>query len=213
MPSLCVNFVFLAAAATLVCADDKGRERFRYLRAQGDGFATECKFVIARDKSGWSIVSTTDRGAIQMHVETRYDADDRPVSARVALTTHSVTKTATVQIKDGKATVRREGQPPAEFDAPKGTIITSAPDWTDVFLLCCRCDRQRKGKQEFPSLWIQPTPTALGLSFTIAREGGDAVEASGKKPELPRYAIRIRNNSGYTAWADSQGRLVRLIPL
>jgi hypothetical protein len=25
--------------------------------------------------------------------------------------------------------------------------------------------------------------------------------------------IRIRNNSGYAAWADAQGRMVRLIPL
>jgi hypothetical protein len=148
-----------------------------------------------------------------MEVETRYDDEDRPISARIALTTDGATKTATVQVKDGKATIRRDGQEPIEFDAPKGTIITSAPDWTDVFLLCRRYDRKRQGKQEFPALWVHPTQPPQRLTFTIERQGSDVIEHDGKKVELGRYAIRIRNNSSYLAWADAEGRMVRLIAL
>jgi hypothetical protein len=148
-----------------------------------------------------------------MEVVTRYDAEDRPIAAKAVLTTRGIAQSATVEVKDGKATVRREGQESREFDAPKGTIITSAPDWSDVFLLCRRYDRQRKGKQEFPALWIHPTELPQRLTFSIEWQGTDQIERDDTKIELGRYAIRIRNNSAYVAWADAQGRMVRLIPL
>jgi hypothetical protein len=82
-----------------------------------------------------------------------------------------------------------------------------------VFLLCRRYERPRKGKQEFPALWIHPTQPPQLLTFSIEWQGTDSIEHDGKKIELNRFAIRIRNNSAYVAWADAQGRLVRLIPL
>jgi hypothetical protein len=188
-------------------------ETVRYVRSTGASFATECRFRIARAPSGWTIVSHTDRGSVQMEVETRYDAHDQPVTARVVLTQDGLSKTARVLVKDSKATVTREGQPPAAFDAPKGTIVTSAPDWTDVFLLCRHYDRKRKGKQESPALWIHPTQPPQQLTFSIELQGSDAIEHDGKKIDLGRYEIVIRGNSRYVAWADTQGRMIRLVPL
>lgn len=203
----------LAAGLLPVGAEDAPRETVRYLRPAADTFVTECEFHITRNEAGWTITSRTYRGPVQMEVETRYDAEDRPTAARAVLTTRGMTRSVTVQVNHGKATVQREGQQSAEFDAPKGTIITSAPDWSDVFLLCRRYDRQRQGRQEYPALWIHPTQPPQRLTFSIERQGTDLIERDGKAIELDRYLIRIRNNSSYAAWADAQGRMVRLIPL
>jgi hypothetical protein len=146
-------------------------------------------------------------------VEARYDATDRLTAARAALTTAGTTATVTVQVKGGKARVVRQGQKPAEFDVPRGTIVTSAPDWSDVFLLCRRYDRGRKGKQEYPGLWIHPTRPPQRLTFSIEWQRADTIRHAGKDLALGRYRIRIRNNNAYVAWADGQGRLIRLLPL
>jgi hypothetical protein len=43
--------------------------------------------------------------------------------------------------------------------------------------------------------------------------GSDTIEHEGRKLALDRCEIRLRGNSGYAAWLDPQGRLIRLIPL
>jgi hypothetical protein len=204
----------LAISVAWVCGQDASLETARYVRFAAAGFATECQFQITRHKDGWTITSRTDRGSTQMEIESRYDAQDRPITARAVLTNGGIQQTATVQVKDRKAIVSaRKGEPPVELDAPKGTVITSAPDWCDVFLLCRRYDAKRGGKQEFPGLWIHPTEAPRRLTFTIERQGTDSIDHAGKKIELGRYHIIIRNNSSYVAWADADGRMIRLIPL
>jgi hypothetical protein len=181
----------------------------RYLRPAGDKFAAECEFVITRDTTGWTIVSRTGR----MEVEARYDKEDRLISAKSSLSDGKSSKVATVKVKDGKATVERVGAEPATFEVPKGTIVTSAPDWTDIFLLCRRFDRSAKGKQEFPALWIHPEKPARRLTFSIEPQGIDPLKHDGIKIELTRCLIKIRDGSAYAAWADDDGRMIRLIPL
>lgn len=188
-------------------------ETLRYVRRAGEQFVMECRFAIARRDGGWTITSTTERGATRMVIEASYDAADRLRAAKAVLTTGETSRTATVQVRDGKATVRAKGREPATFDVPKGTMVTSAPDWTDILLLCRRYDRQRQGKQDFPALWIHPTQPAQRLTFSIEHQGTDAIQHDGKKVELVRYLVRIRNNSTYAAWADAEGRLIRLLPL
>jgi hypothetical protein len=192
---------------------DTPPETIVYVRPAGDTFGRECQFVIARSDAGWTITSTTERGALRMEVVTRYDSEDRPLSSRAVQTTGKIAQTANVEVKDGKATVRCTGLEPRKFDVPKGTIVTSAPDWSDVFLLCRRYDRERKGKQEFPALWIHPTQPPQRLTFSIEWQGTDEIERDGRKTKLARLALRIRNQSAYVAWADAQGCMVRLIPL
>jgi hypothetical protein len=189
------------------------REAVRYVRPSGDTFATECEFVLARNKVGWTLTSTTYRSGLRMEVVSRYDPEDRLIGAKAVLTARDNARTATVTVKDGKAIVRREGQESRDFDTPKGIIVTSAPDWSDVFLLCRRYDVKRKGKQVFPALWIHPTAAPQRLTFTVEWQGTDAIVHDGRRVELYRLAIRIRDNSAYVAWADAQGGMVRLIPL
>jgi hypothetical protein len=188
-------------------------ETARYLRPAGESFVTECTFSITKTMAGWSVTSRTERGKTVMEVEARYAGDDRLLGASATLTSDGKIKSTTVEVKEGKATVKREGEKALEFDVPAGTIVTSAPDWTDVFLLCRRYDRDKKGKQEFPALWIHPTQPPRRLTFSIERQGSDAIAVEGRKIELDRYLIRIRGNSGYVAWADSQGKMIRLVPL
>jgi hypothetical protein len=204
---------WLLILALIVVGNAHADETYRYVRAAGDLFVTECIFSIKQEKAGWSIVSKTDRGKVKMEVEARYDETDRLIVARASLNTDGKNTIAAVEVKDGKAIVKREGEKPIEFDAPNGTVVTSAPDWTDVFLVCRRYDREKKGKQEFPALWIHPTQASQRLTFSIELLGTDRIEHDGKKLELNRYQIRIRGNSGYAAWADDKGRMIRLIPL
>jgi hypothetical protein len=205
--------ILLAAHARTSLGGDPSAETVCYLRAAGEKFATECKFQITRQQSGWTITGRTDRGNVKMEVETRYDENDQPISARVVLTTDDTSKTARVVVKDRKATVEREGKALELFDAPKGTIVTSAPDWTDVFLLCRRYDGKRKGIQESAALWIHPTQPPQRLTFSIELQGSDVIEHDAKKIELSRYGIVIRGGSRYAAWADAHGRMIRLMPL
>jgi hypothetical protein len=205
--------VLLAAGLSPVLGQDADREEVRYTRPAAAMAVTECTFRITRQGKGWTITSRTERGAVQMEVEARYDAEDRLTAARATLKTSAGVQAVTVQVKDGKATIQRTGQQPVELDVPRGTIVTSAPDWSDVFLLCRRYDRSRQGKQDHPALWIHPTQPPQRLTFSIEWQGTDTIRHAGKAVELSRYRIRIRNNSAYAAWADARGRLVRLIPL
>src|SRR5262249_56377066 len=108
----------------------------------------------------------------------------------------------------GRAAVRRRGKPPELFGVPAGVIVTSAPDWTDIFLLCRRYDRKAGGKQKFTGLWIHPKQPPQLLPFTIERVGAEEIEHEGKTMELDRFVIGIRGPNPYIACVDSSGTLV-----
>jgi hypothetical protein len=134
-------------------------------------------------------------------------------SAAATLGGDGMKKTATVVVADGKAEVLRGALPDQDFDVPKGVIVTSAPDWTDTFLLCQRYDPLKGGKQSFPGLWIHPEQASQRLTFAIERIGDAAIEHAGKKQKLDHYTIRLRGNSAYAAWADAHGLMIKLVPL
>ena len=148
---------------------------------------------------------------MKMTVTATYDAQNTLTAADARLAKENQAKVGQVTVTDGKARVKRDGQDVQEFELPKGVIVTSAPDWTDTFLLCRCYDRHKGGKQEFPGLWIHPEQKAQLLNFSIERVGQQAIEHDGKKQELGRYFIRIRNNSQYVAWANDQGRMIKLM--
>jgi hypothetical protein len=188
---------------------------FRYLRRTGSATATttECTFTMPSEKKGWSIKSVTERGKGRLLLNARFDSNDRLLAADVAWIMGDQEKTASVSVKNAKAHILRQGKEAQVFGVPPGVIVTSAPDWTDTFLLCRRYDRRKGGKQEFAGLWIHPEKAALRLTFTIERSGGDTIEHQGKKMKLDRFLIRLRNNSMYAAWADEKGRMIKLHPL
>jgi hypothetical protein len=200
--------VFLGTPA--MGSDKNVSEKFRYLRPTSTGTTTECIFTIRGGAEGWSIQSITERGKGRLDLTAAFDRKNRLTSAEVAWILEEKGKKAKVSVAGGKARVQREGKDAQEFDVPAGVIVTSAPDWTDTFLLCRRYDRRKAGKQSFPGLWIHPLQDARRLTFHIERTGSGAIEHAGKKLVLDRFLIRLRNNSGYAAWADEKGLMIKL---
>jgi hypothetical protein len=188
-------------------------ETVRYLRPAGGKWQTECTFTLRQEKTGATIESTTFRGQTRLTVRARYDGAKRLIAAEVLLLGGAGKKVATVQAADGKAKVLRAGQSAQEFDVPSHVIVTSAPDWTDTFLLCKRYDRKKQGKQSFACLWVHPVQPSQRLTFTIERVGADAITHAGRKVALDRHTIRLRGNSAYVAWADASGRMIKLVPM
>lgn len=188
-------------------------ETARYLRPAGKGYATECVFTLKQTKGGPRIESVTERGKTRLTVTADYDCKNRLMNAKALLRVGEETNAATVTVKNGKAKIERAGRPAQEFDVPAGVIVTSAPDWTDTFLLCRRYDRKAGGKQSFAGLWIHPVQPCQRLTFTIERHDAVAITHAGKKVTLDRYTIRLRGNSAYAAWADAAGKMIKLVPL
>jgi hypothetical protein len=214
MKAIVISCVLLRPLLSVPAAlPQKSEDKLRYLRLGQKEPSIECEFKFQRNDAGWSIQSTTQRRPISLTVSSQYDKDNRLTTADAVLAKGDEKKATLVQIVDGKAKVKREGQEVQEFDVPPGVIVTSAPDWTDTFLLCQRYDRAKGGKQEFAALWIHVEQPAQRLTFTIEKTGADSIEHEGKKVELDRYAIRIRGNSSYVAWADAKGRMIKLAGL
>ena len=205
--------LLILAISSLVVAAEPAAERVTYLRPAGDRFVTECTFDIQRRLDGWSITSTTERGKLRLRVSARYEAANQLQDAEAALSEGDQQTIARVMVEGGKAKVTRPNQPAQEFEVPPGVIVTSAPDWSDTFLLARRYDRAKGGKQEFPGLWIHPSQPAQAPRFSIEKVGRDTIDHDGKKIELDRCVIQLRGNSAYAAWIDAKGMLIRLIPL
>ncbi len=188
-------------------------EKARYLRPAGKQFATECEFTLTRAGKESTTESVTYRGQTKMSVTARHDDKGMLATAEVVLWTGEQKKSAQVKVAGGKAKVQREAQPVQEFEAAPGVIVTSAPDWTDTFLLCRRYDRNKGGKQQFAGLWIHPVESSQHLTFTIEKQGQAVIEHAGRKLTLDRLAIWLRGNSAYAAWTDGEGRMIKLLPL
>jgi hypothetical protein len=189
-------------------------ESTRYLRPSGrDRFVTECTFTVVRTFDGMTIKSVTERGKINLTVEASYDERKHLNAAKATLAVNEKTTTAIVTVTAGKAQVARAELPDQAFDVPTGVIVTSAPDWTDTFLLCKRFDRVQGGKQTFPGLWIHPEQNGQRLTFAIERRGADVIQHAGKPLTLDRFTIWLRGNSSYTAWANADGTMIRLVPM
>lgn len=183
----------LACLLLVACAPQAlPEEKAAYRR----GAALECTIAVRSGATGWSIESATRS---TLTVQSRYNPQDMLLGAEASAGGKSVA----VTVEGSIATVRRQEQQAQQFEVPGGVIVTSAPDWTDVFLLCRRYDRARGGKQEFPGLWIHPVQAAQRLTFTI--------EKTGHAAPFDRFSIVLRGNSRYTVWADEAGRMVKLV--
>jgi hypothetical protein len=163
-------------------------------------------------KDGTVITSVTGREKSNLTLVARFDSDNRLVEATVTTERGDEKQSASVAVTDGKAGVTRHNGENTELDCPRGVLVTSAPDWTDAFLMTRRYDRARGGKQEFAGLWIHPTQQPLRPTFTITRQGEDTVEHQGETVRLDRYAITLRGGSRYVGWSDAKGRLTKLVP-
>jgi hypothetical protein len=206
-----VFIVALIGAAE--CSAQADIEKASYLRPAQKGFDVECRFRLIKTMTGSSIQSVTQRGKMTLTVTSRHDEGALLIAAEATLVGADTKKTATVTVAAGKAKIQRAGQAAQEFDVPQGVIVTSAPDWTDTFLLCRRYDRKAGGKQSFPGLWIHVEQPSQRLTFAIERNGNDTIDRAGKNLTLDRCTIWLRGNSMYAAWMDDAGLMIKLVPL
>ncbi len=195
-----------SAAAFLLLAgchapSSRPPEQVRYVRlARVD--VPECSFEVASTAAGWRITSVT--GALT--VEARYGPGDELLDARASLDAGAA---ASVVVAAGLARISRPGHPPQDFEVPKDVVVTSAPDWSDVFRIARRWKTSGPDRQEFAGLWIHPVQPAQRLVFRAERAGVAVLDGL----RLERLTIRLRGNSPYAAWVDPAGRLIKLASL
>lgn len=214
MSRLTLALIILLMSDTVVPGQPLPTGKLRYLRAAGDGWATECTFTIAKKGAGWSIAGVTDRGKLKLTLETRYRPNDVLEASVLTVLNGDKRLTAIAAcLKEGVARVQLPEQPLKMVDVPRGVIVTSAPDWTDVLLLCERYDQAAGGKQTFPALWYHPEQGVQLLKLHIERQGHDTIQHRDRKLKLTQFAIHLRGNSAYAAWAAADGTMVRLMPL
>ena len=79
--------------------------------------------------------------------------------------------------------------------------------------MCRRYDPKAGGKQSFPGLWIHPEQASQSLTFAIEKNSEETIDHADKKLKLSRYTIWLRGKSNYAAWADQNGRMIKLVPL
>jgi len=211
MRSSLVFLTLLNTVALFASAKDMDGT-FRYLRLSGSEYREESIIEIQKRSDGISIKSVTQRGKTKLVLSSRFDADSRLEVVNVSLETGDQKQTATVVSENGKATVTRKDGSVDVLDCPANVIVTSAPDWTDCFLLAQHYNSKKSGQQDFAGLWIHPTRQPLRLTFKVEETGKATVFVDGEQHQLVELSILLRNNSRYTAWRDDSNDLVRLIP-
>ncbi|HZT81397.1 MAG TPA: hypothetical protein VFA26_14300 [Gemmataceae bacterium] len=198
------------AAALALAAPTDAPAPLRYVRPAGDKFVRECEVATTRTDAGSTVVSTTDRGKAKMTLTLRYDKDGRLTSAEAVLADSTGTHTALLTVKGNAATLKRGGT--SDFlKLPPAPVVTTAPDWSDVFQLVRRYDAKRAGKQEFDGVWIHPTQGTLTLKFTVEHVGPDQATAKGGKLTLDHYRVRLRSGF-YHVWADGDRKVYKILP-
>jgi hypothetical protein len=206
-------FAVTILAQQLQAAEAPPAGKTRYLRPAGDGWALECEFEVRSGDAGWKIGSTTHRGKTQLSVQAAYDKEDNLLSGEIILRDGKQDHAAIIKRNQNKVDIRRAGAETQSFEVSPGVIVTSAPDWTDVFLLCRRYRHADGGRQTFAALWVHPQQPTQLLKLAIERQGHDTIQHDGKDLKLARFTIELRGKSQYAAWATMEGTLVRLIPL
>lgn len=203
--------VFMALGISTWAAADESAKTLRYLRPAGSEFRLETEITLRRSGESVSIASVTHRGKRKLSLTSRFSAGGRLQSANVSIVSDNGRQSAQVHADGAKATVKRHDGRVDGLDCPAGIIVTSAPDWTDAFMLVRRYDRKQGGVQKFEGLWIHPTLRPLRLTLTVRHEGTDSVTKKGEPQKLERFSITLRNGSRYVAWRNGQMDLVRLV--
>jgi hypothetical protein len=200
----------LAATGLLTAADDKPAP-LRYLRPGEGQLVLESEITATRTPEGAAYVSRTDRGSEKMTLTLHFNKDGQVTTAEAEQETAKGKQSAQLKIDGRKGQLQRAGGITDVLDVAGNPIVTTAPDWSDIFLLVRRYDGKKAGKQVFPGLWIHPSKPPLQLTFTIERTGKDTITVDSRKVALDRFRIHLRSGD-YLAWADADGRVCKLFP-
>jgi hypothetical protein len=189
---------------------DGGTVTLRYVRPSKDKFVLESLVTEVTTKKGVKYVSLTDRGREKMTLTIRFDSRRQVIDAEAVQETNRGKQTASVVFKQNEATLTRQGKT-ERLKVTPAVVVTTAPDWSDVFWVIRRYDQGKGGKQTFAGLWIHPVQDVRQLSFTVEAEKEETVEVDGRKFPLKRFRVTLRSGA-YLVWADRAGRVYRLMP-
>jgi acyl-coenzyme A thioesterase PaaI-like protein len=183
----------------------------RYVRPAKDKFVLESRVTEVTTKDGVTYTSLTDRGREKMTLTIRFDHKQQVRDAEAVRETAGGKQTVSVvAFKKKEATLTRQGKAERLAVTPD-VVVTTAPDWSDIFQVIRRYDRAKGGKQKFAGLWIHPVQPVRQLTFTVDAEKDETIEVDGKKLALRRYRVVLRSGA-YLVWADRAGRVYRLMP-
>jgi hypothetical protein len=184
----------------------------RYLKPAEGKFVLESEISGTKSDDKWIYSSRTERGPEKMTLTLTYDKGNTLTRAEATLDNGMTKQTALVVFDKNGAQLKRPG---GVTDLIKITtappVVTTAPDWSDIFQLARNYDRRRGGKQSFPGLWIHPSRPYQVLTFTIERLGEDSLTLKERKIALDRYRVTLRSGD-YTVWADAAGLVYKLVP-
>ena len=198
----------LIGYALAASADTDKALKLRYVRMVDGEPVTESTVTTTRTDKGTTYVSVTERGDTKMTLTLRFDKDNRLTDAEAVLQGDKRIQTALLTLTPKRAILKRGGTTDV-FKAPADPIVTTAPDWSDIFQLVNRYDAKKAGKQEFKGVWFHPTERTLTPTFTIELAGKNLITVKDKKETLDRYRIQLRSGE-YIAWAKPSGLVVKL---
>lgn len=200
----------VAGCALLPAADPEKPMPLRYLRPEKDKYVLESEVTTTRSDDGTVVTSRTERPDEKMTLTLRYDKAGKLISAEALQQEGTRKKAVTLTLGEkGAGTMKRDGLTDFFKDLPANPIVTTAPDWSDVFQLVRRYDGPKGGKQEFPGVWIHPVQ---GLqqkhTYTVELKDPDTITLKDKEVKLDRYRVKLRGGD-YTVWTHGE-RVVRL---
>ncbi len=182
----------------------------RYVRPSGDAFVLESVVTESRTADGLRYTSRTERPGEKMTLALHFDGKGRLRNAEALQETAKGKRAVTVVFEGKEAVLKRAGAE-QRLAATPDAIVTTAPDWSDVFLAVRRYDRGKGGRQTFAGLWIHPVKEARLLTFGVEPLKEETIVAGGRKLPLTRYRVTLRSGA-YLVWADRAGRVYRLMP-
>ena len=205
-----MSLLLLLASATVLPADDGPTKPvpLRYVRSADGKTVTECEVTTMRDGDDTVIVSRTQRPDETMTLTLRHDKNGQLLSAEAVREGGKMKKTSTLTVQ-GKAAQLKQGNVTEFLKSGGDAIVTTAPDWSDVFQLVRRYDAKKGGEQQFAGVWIHPDNPPQELTFTISNDDVETVKVKDKEVRLGRYKVQLRSGD-YVVWADSAKRVVKL---
>jgi hypothetical protein len=195
----------VAGCALLPAAEPEKPVALRYLRPDMGKLVTAAEVTTARGDDG-TVVTTRTQPPDKMTVTMRYDRAGHVTSADAVQDRKGVTLTLG---EKGAGTMKRGGITDILKDLPDKPVVAAGPDWTDALAVLRRYDAAKGGKQEFGGMSIDPVTGFAKQTFTAERQGADTVTVKDKELKLDRYRLKLRGGA-YTAWADAEGRVVRV---
>lgn len=181
----------------------------RYLKPDGNRFVLESEVTDTTTSTGSTYVSRTVRGPETMTLTVHRDKDGTVLRAEIVSLKGEVRRTASVDLRAEPARIKRGGVTDL-VKVAANPVVTTAPDWSDVFELVRRYDAKKGGKQEFPGLWFHPSQPYLMPTFTIERSGVDGVKVKDEIQELTRYRVGLRSGN-YRVWARADRRVCKIL--